>query len=862
MNAVNLGKLNIPVIVPQKGVDYYTEQEVNEGKTEILSKVLEIIGPAEFDGQVKERNRELNELERKESETTRKSNENARISAEETRQSAEETRQASETSRETNEETRQTNETQRILNETQRISNEERREYDVNIIRQSQSAINTEINEINTSITNETTSRQNADNNLQSQITGLASGSPLVATSVAGMTDIDRVYVNTTDGHWYYYDGSTWSDGGVYQSVELDRKSIKNSQIAGNITDNNLLIGENLVDLALEIIENKKLSGYNNNTYKPNFTDESGYTTVVFSIDDIANISEAVAINLCGSECTYPVVMYTEGEKATNISRSNLISDYNYDENKNTYYLAIDTDYEKVAITFNYGEEIIIPVGEKSIFVSELQNLIVLNKNNVKSNIKITNILDLATTIVKNKRLGGYNNTTKLPILKNSPLNNVAIIKTSDIPIQLRDKILYYVNNHLTASNLIVAYTPYETATNMTYNNIIAHDNYDSNTNYFKLNTTVLSKEYLAICYYQKEENYILYSDLWAEGNKNYDTINTEENEISIILPSRLYGIKNGDYMIYYNNVIKNGIASKFHLVNIDNASNLDNFANITHGSVGTVEHYFNIFKKDTKRIDIKKSFEFITTNTNAGANQTKNVLFIGDSLTANGKYINKLGALLNGDDLNINFLGTQGTEPYNHEGRNGWRAYTYVTCETGSDDIATLSGTNPFYNPTENEFDFDYYITNNNISEPDYVFICLGTNDISRGNHDSESDIIYYYNKIIDSIKEHNSNIKIVLWLPPIKGSLNDKDTISRDNKIFEMQEYLIKNFDNKTNENIFLVPAGLFINSKTDYYTQNTTICGEEITKVNDTTHPKDSGYIKIAYPIYYIIKYLASI
>ena len=50
----------------------------------------------------------------------------------------------------------------------------------------------------------EKTIRQNNDNNLQSQINGLASGSPLVASSTSGMTDTTRVYVNTTDGKWYY----------------------------------------------------------------------------------------------------------------------------------------------------------------------------------------------------------------------------------------------------------------------------------------------------------------------------------------------------------------------------------------------------------------------------------------------------------------------------------------------------------------------------------------------------------------------------------------------------------------------------------------------------------------------------------
>lgn len=71
---------------------------------------------------------------------------------------------------------------------------------------------------LHTEISNETNARNNADNVLQNQINGLASGSPLVATSTAEMTDTSKVYVNTTDGYWYYYDGDSWEQGGVYQS--------------------------------------------------------------------------------------------------------------------------------------------------------------------------------------------------------------------------------------------------------------------------------------------------------------------------------------------------------------------------------------------------------------------------------------------------------------------------------------------------------------------------------------------------------------------------------------------------------------------------------------------------------------------
>lgn len=50
-------------------------------------------------------------------------------------------------------------------------------------------------------------------------------GTPLIASTAAGMTDRTRIYVYTgsetgyNNGHWYYWNGSAWADGGVYNSA-------------------------------------------------------------------------------------------------------------------------------------------------------------------------------------------------------------------------------------------------------------------------------------------------------------------------------------------------------------------------------------------------------------------------------------------------------------------------------------------------------------------------------------------------------------------------------------------------------------------------------------------------------------------
>lgn len=72
-------------------------------------------------------------------------------------------------------------------------------------------------------------------NNLQNQINSLASGSPLVASSISEMTDTTRVYVNTTDGHWYYYNGTVWTDGGIYQSSGISDHSVTKVKINNDL---------------------------------------------------------------------------------------------------------------------------------------------------------------------------------------------------------------------------------------------------------------------------------------------------------------------------------------------------------------------------------------------------------------------------------------------------------------------------------------------------------------------------------------------------------------------------------------------------------------------------------------------------
>ena len=57
---------------------------------------------------------------------------------------------------------------------------------------------------------------------LESMIQRVASGAPLVVASTSAMTDTSQIYVLSTNGNWYYHNGTTWVSGGTYGAVATD----------------------------------------------------------------------------------------------------------------------------------------------------------------------------------------------------------------------------------------------------------------------------------------------------------------------------------------------------------------------------------------------------------------------------------------------------------------------------------------------------------------------------------------------------------------------------------------------------------------------------------------------------------------
>ncbi len=106
MAEINLGKMSIPVIVPIKGVDYFTSEEKEEMEQAVYEKVNQKVEEAENIRQNNEIERSNNEELRQNTEQERKTNELERNSNEDIRIESENVRKANEEARKLSEEER------------------------------------------------------------------------------------------------------------------------------------------------------------------------------------------------------------------------------------------------------------------------------------------------------------------------------------------------------------------------------------------------------------------------------------------------------------------------------------------------------------------------------------------------------------------------------------------------------------------------------------------------------------------------------------------------------------------------------------------------------------------------------------
>lgn len=206
--------------------------------------------------------------------------------------------------------------------------------------------------------------------------------------------------------------------------------------------------------------------------------------------------------------------------------------------------------------------------------------------------------------------------------------------------------------------------------------------------------------------------------------------------------------------------------------------------------------------------------------------------LAIGDSLTAGGNYIRSTTDLLK-SRMPAVVVETMGTQPPGgppekprHEGRGGWTWKRYLTAGAGEPERSPFV----FGEPKQETFDFRGYLEEQKVS-PQIITIFLGVNDVSKisANYSPEkvNEIVQTAKTMVAKIREASPASAIGLIVPPSPSEQNGFGK-NYGNGATEWQyrrtrqyylEALMKEFDGRWAERIYIVSANLGFDPATSY-------------------------------------------
>lgn len=382
--------------------------------------------------------------------------------------------------------------------------------------------------------------RQQTDDSLQSQIKSLASGSPLVADSTDEMTDKKRVYVNTSDGNWYYYNGSAWINGGVYQATAIDDGSILYKHLNNKLTDT-LNLKEKIINLEYVI---GSISGIS--------TGNPGVST---------NVTNRLRSNFYEFKNQITVILNTDYK--IKIFEYNSCDEKNYSRESNWLSKDISFDFE----TTKYYKFVLSRKDDKDIDISEGVNL---SLSEITFNYEQTDIINLNDDLKKLLNISKLNLT-----FVNGSLSGSAGVEINSSN-RIRSNFFKTITNIKLRNNLNYRFKLFEynlkkqfvSATDWIYKTYYEHE-YDSNKYYriiiAKLDDTSITtdeSENVSIESYclttEKEGEFITESrDLFLASRNLYFSEGSYMSGITLVKNLLVcFGVSPDDNQTYVNGLI------------------------------------------------------------------------------------------------------------------------------------------------------------------------------------------------------------------------------------------------------------------------------------------------------------------
>ena len=701
---------------------------------------------------------------------------------------------------------------------------------------------------------------------LNTKINSQASGSPkgtyatLTALETAFPTGNTNIYVVTADGNWYYWNGSAWGSGGIYQATPIqDGQLLSAKYREGSVTPlktSFIKRGKNLFD------KTKSNIGY----YLAG--DGTAVANVSFNITDYIPVTPNTAYIKNGG--SYVIDFY--GPSKTFISKVTVTS---FTTPSNCYFIrATIKPSEMDSMQIQQGSTTTSYESYKEYLQSDfIKDLVLGNISTEDGNLKTlldnlrmssSDFYGLSKSLYAlTKSVNMFNKTTKTDdaYVSDNTGSLVTVVNwyTSDyIKIKENEKytinVAWYIAYYDVKKNFIIGsnLNPQGQKTVTTpYNCVYVRFSYNVSTNVEAMHNTQRVNEGGTLLPFTPHQSNV-------EGTNVYDTIN---------LPNKIYGIVGKEINIYFDNIL----SSDFKKYNFNVICSVGEQQNERWTCVPTTTGTYPMtleMYKDNVLVQIMTTNVIVKSKT-VGDGVNKKAILIGDSTTSSGMISYGLSVRFGSSDvMDLTLLGSRGTGSELHEGRSGWKTLNYTTQES-------IDGVlNAFWNPTTSAFDFSYYMSQQGYAGVDHVNINLGINDVFSYTDDTTLDaeiinILARYQTMVDSIHLYDVNIKIGLsvTVPPSynqdsfgKNYGNGQTRFRYKRNNFRWLKAFIENFKGKETQNIYLVPINTNLDTQNNMVTEVVAVNSqntETIERQVNGVHPAGSGYDQISDVFYYFIK-----
>lgn len=376
-----------------------------------------------------------------------------------------------------------------------------------------------------------------------------------------------------------------------------------------------------------------------------------------------------------------------------------------------------------------------------------------------------------------------------------------------------------------------------------------------------------ITADYLDRIIYLENQRNVLLSKITLLETELGNLESSTKEEVKLFLAEQYYLAPNDNFQLFYRSVIQAVNPYIYHIK-----------------LTGTVGHGYNRYfefkpaaadegKTYSLKIDVRDingevlgtaTTKLIVSSANSSA-PAKNVLVIGDSLTANGVWVQQgTSRYKSAGGGTINLLGTITSSSVKHEGRGGWQWSSFISGYGSSVD-------SPFKKSSGSGISFLDYCTRNGYTHIDELYILMTYNGVggSFREFNMTTEPFKSAKLLIDQFHQEFPSGKITLLgipQPSLNGGLGAYYTINQsygDNygQFVTVLNYnkQLEDFSKDPNYSSFMRYVDVKGQFDSEY---NMPTEGKKVNNQNNTTeqvgnamglHPSTNGYMQIGDAFY---------